>query len=69
VVGEAGSVGVDGGAAVSGFVSASGACVGIGGGVSSCFTFFFALLFFLFFLVLGKIQPHAEDIVDPDKNA
>jgi len=66
VVGEAGSVGVDGGAAVSGFVSASGACVGIGGGVSSCFTFFFALLFFLF---LGKIQPHAEDIVDPDKNA
>ena len=65
LVGGAGSVGVGGGGAVSGFVSAGGAGVGAGGGrVSSCFTFLFALLFFPFFLALDKIQPHAEGIAD-----
>jgi hypothetical protein len=45
---------------VSSFVSAVGAGAGAGsGGVSSCFTFFFALLFFL---ALGKIEAHAESI-------
>lgn len=44
------------GAVVSGFVSADGAEVEAGGGVASCFTFFFARFapFFLF-LALGKI--------------
>ncbi len=64
LVGEAGSAGVCGGDAVSDLISAGG--VGAGGGVSSCFTSLFALLFFPFFLVLGKIQPHAEDIATPD---
>jgi hypothetical protein len=53
-----------GGDGVSGFVSAGGSAVGIGGAVSSCFTFLFALLFLPFFLALGKIQPHAEGIAD-----
>lgn len=64
LVGGAGSAGVGAGGAVSGFVSAGGAGVGAGGRVSSCFTFFFALLFFPFFLGLDKIQPHAEGIAD-----
>jgi hypothetical protein len=54
-----GSVGVGGTGMVAGFVSAGG---GAGDGVSSCFTFFLAL--FLFFLALGKISPHPEDIAD-----
>ena len=66
VVGGAGSAvagGGDGG--VSGFVSAGGAGVGSGGGASSfCLVFLFALLFFPFFLALGKIEPHSEDIAN-----
>jgi hypothetical protein len=46
---------------VTGFVSAGGGAAR--DGVSSCFTFFLAL-FALFFLALGKISPHAEDIAD-----
>jgi hypothetical protein len=64
VVDGAGSVGAGGTGGASGSVSAGGASVGTnGGGVSSCLTFFFALLFlFLFFLSLGKIQPPVDDI-------
>ena len=44
------------GAVVSGFVSTDGAEVEAGGGVSSCFTFFFARFVpFFLFLALGKI--------------
>jgi hypothetical protein len=68
VVDGAGSVGAGGAPGTSGLVSARGAVVGAAcGGVSSCFTFFFArfALFFLFVLDLGKIQPHLETIADP----
>jgi hypothetical protein len=65
VVGGAGSTVVGGGdGGISGFVSAGGASVEAGGGVSSCFTFLFLLLFFPFFLALGKIQPHGEHVAD-----
>ena len=62
VVDGAGSVGAGGTGGASGFVSGADAGVGAtGGGVSSCFTFFFARLarFFLF-LDLGKVLPHHE---------
>lgn len=59
-----GSVVVGGACGASGFVSAGGAGVGAGGGVSSCFTFFFALFALFFFLALGKILPHLQDIAD-----
>jgi len=62
VVEGAGSVGAGGTGRASDFVSAGRAGVGAaGGGVSSCFTFFFARLarFFLF-LDLGKVLPHPE---------
>ena len=64
LVGGAGSAGVGGAGAFSDFVSASGAGVGAGGRVFSCFTFFFALLFFPSLLALDKIQPQAEGIAD-----
>lgn len=60
----AGSAGAGGTPGTSGLVSAGGADVGAaGGGISSCFTFFFALFFL--FLGLGKILPHLETVADP----
>lgn len=58
----AGSVGGAGTDGASGVVSAVGPGVGAGG-VSSGFTFFFALLF-PFFFALGKILPHLEGTGD-----
>ncbi len=61
LVGGAGSAGVGGGGAVSGFVSGGG--VGAGGRVASCFTFLFALLFFPFFLANESLSYDACDFL------